>query len=691
MRLHTIKPLGTLKFESRLSPPFLDQSLLCTACTNSIIFILIQHSIILSHFLTCDNFLTFPNSLSGESSGLSGLKAPTPNGSLIQNKAPVLIAASSTEKSSLLLQMLSSSANKSSNGAGNGFLTDKEISAKNVAAATATKSNQTKLSDDQPKTTTAVTSPSSSSFLKSMLNVSSAPPPISIVTPESKHPVRTAPPPLSASSAYIESAHDNLSEPAGIGAGADSSAESETQGTPAPSVGSPFGNSSRGGNGGGLIPGVLRLKSMAKKEKSVAAEPLPTPIAPVPTPVSVPSPSPIRVPVPSSTSAPTPTTSSSLAFIAATSTSTSSASSFPSVTVSSSASASLIAALSIQTKPAVERGLTPPPPPHIVQEVTTGETNVPRRMSVSQLFQSQSKISIKIPKNETAEAGGVKREPSTGVEPSVSVATVESGSRSTVTAAVVCAGPSQQKESSSKSASLCSMLNMPQKDAKLSEQVPAQVQVPFKSSQQSKAMPSTGSPARNANYASPKSFVSAASGSTISLTPQALAKVELADPKNTTSTSNAQTRAGITGSSPSPFFASSSVYSSAQPPTSTSPPIFSARKLTPTKSSGSSPMTIPVPQGLPPAVPDISSSPSSYIISALSQYISLSAGFTSHPVVGAVSKVDKTQSQAQSQIQSQTAANSAEILELVQGPPSTPSPAMKSLSPSDLTGYIRKF
>ena len=428
---------------------------------------------------------------------------------------------------------------------------------------------------------------------------------------------------------------------------------------------------------------------MAKKEKSVAAEPLPTPIAPV----SVPSPSPIRVPVPSSTSAPTPTTSSSLAFIAATSTSTSSASSFPSVTVSSSASASLIAALSIQTKPAVERGLTPPPPPHIVQEVTTGETNVPRRMSVSQLFQSQSKISIKIPKNETAEAEGVKRQPSTGVEPSVSVAAVESGSRSTVTAAVACAGPSQQKESSSKSASLCSMLNMPQKDAKLSEQVPAQVQLPFKSSQQSKAMPSTGSPARNANYASPKSFVSAASGSTISLTPQALAKVELADPKNTTSTStsNAQTRAGITGSSPSPFFASSSVYSSAQPPTSTSPPIFSARKLTPTKSSGSSPMTIPVPQGLPPAVPDISSSPSSYIISALSQYISLSAGFTSHPVVGAVSKVDKTQSQAQSQIQSQTAANSAEILELVQGPPSTPSPAMKSLSPSDLTGYIRKF
>ena len=592
-----------------------------------------------------------------------------------------------------------------------------------------------------------MTSPSSSSFLlKSILNVSVAQVTPS-VTPQPRRQSREAPPPLSA----VQKNNNNIA-PYDTMKEKDRVEYNETavqqnnklitndmeSGPGSVQKTIPIGTSANGNNGNVLVPSSVRIHFIGKKsdipervlgsecsadsEKKISSPSLP--MTSVPNPISIPLKS------ENNNSSYTPSSSSM------------------------SASASLLEALSIVPKcssplPVAKQNVPVQVPVSIPVSlsvsVPVGDVVVPRRMSVSQLFQTQptparaapaatTTVTTSFLQNTSVQQVQHSMQSGRGIVTQVEVPMIGTNTnnrvinripleqvfQSSVIVSDATIAMSQSKENMTKSESLFSMLKLLPKDAESTDPVK------FIDSKQSKAMPGVEqffiSPSSLSSLSSSvpvgtetagsktfRNVVNAEYTSSVksSATPSTLGyKTDRADSKhvatiNTNMNTNTQPSALplSTRYTPASFFASSSNSVTPNPPLCTSPPTFPLRVPTHTASlSGASQVplhtdTVPhrLPLGLTSSVPlytpavdrrrSTPSPPSLTIKSAPSEY----------EYVTPLSGTSLQGSLAQN-------GNGNSALSHILGPPKIPDQVqgpvptqMKFLSPSDLTGYIRKF
>jgi hypothetical protein len=421
-------------------------------------------------------------------------------------------------------------------------------------------------------------------------------------------------------------------------------------------------------------------------------------------------------------------------------------------THSPSASAILLASLSIQSTPpattatlnAVAAAITAPAPtvtqtPQSIPERTPlAEVSTSRRMSVSQLFQTRTNGTTTICEQSSATTattmtGGsqvvevtIKKEVS--VIP-VSVATTSTSVGSGASASE--AQPIQEKERSPRSTSLFNFLKIPPKaneitEASLSSSSVRSVAIPLPvpvsktpststSAKASAAAVVTAQPSQPSSSAPQlvhtpiNALLAAAAVSRIPATTidksGNIVKVDLKALQRSTS---AATAAPVPAPVPAPtlsssFSAPSSFYAAASAPSAPcSEPLFShtqsPQSLSPhtTARTSSPPSIVPIPAPAPLTPPvsyfirsdpsitdaaDIIKSPSSYSASALSQYLSTVPGISFNSGPGSTCSTDTPPARTPSEIPEPVRARTPAHISL----------PMKCLSPSDLTGYIRKF
>ena len=616
------------------------------------------------------------------------------------------VKASNLGADAMLLKILPSGSKTGSGASIDDLLTDKEISAKSIAAGSMKKSILTNIAaTDMNMSSTEVktaTSATSSSFLKSMLKVSNTTSSTSYSTSSSISPCA----PTASAVALLGSP---LSEPS-ISSNSQKLADILRLNLDSTSPPISISSSRLQSSGSGLVPASIQFKNLAKKVKDkeseiadISSDLFSSQVTPS-MPVNIQSSTSVIVNSVHATSAPHHSVARSAAV---------------------SASVSLLAALSIspksnqsftqqqqtltQTQTQIQDQSVASSPNRmesaIVAVSATGGSigdgqSAPRRVSVMHLFQSQATISP---------TSSIPAQSAPIVVSSPVSAPVGSRDQEIVTHTARSHNgdllSSQGKEiSASKSVTLFAALNgnMSQEDAVQGTKL--QNQPPPRYSQQSKAMPSAHVIANAPSVPVPATSPSNPSASSIyhqtpklSLTPQSLSmKGSEADAKTGTI---AMTRVG---SDISP-----SLKMHIRP---VSPTLLSAVPTTP------SPFTINTPAS-PPVAPVVitsrmqsqlesgvlnSASPSSFFLSAISQYNHQSTTTTVPPISMTISPASSStvdtvkshissslscSSSSKSDIQSPKSVGAHGNVEMVTAAPT----AMKSLSPSDLTGYIRTF
>ena len=614
------------------------------------------------------------------------------------------------------------------------FLTDKEISAKSTAASSknnvhTSKNTTTSTSSEDKKASeiSTVTSPSSSSsLLKSILNVQVAqvaPP----VTPIARRLSRDAPPPLSSlhknghnssplDGASREKEKTENNEVVGKAQQENKFSANVTESSPG-SVQKiiPLGYS--GNTGGGLIPSSVRIHFIGKKNEIPEKVRGPECLENSDKKISLSSPVSSMTSVPNPTSVPSKTENNTSFFTPSSS--------------SLSASASLLEALSIVPKcsspfPVAKQNVSVQGPVSIPVSVPVPvvDVAVPRRMSVSQLFQTQptAATTARTPTGNQVQNKSIQQVQSSGGGgmPTIETNTnsnnrlinripIEQVFQSSSVVSEVAISVSQSKENMTKSESLFTMLKLRPNETEQSDPVK------FADSKQSKAIPGvesffvppsvsslSASVSAGTETAGSKPFRNTAtteytSSVKSSATPPALgSKTDRVDSKHTNSNTQPSALPLSTRSSPASFFASSSSSVTPKPPLSTSPPTFPQRvpssltaPLTASASQAPHTDTLPahrLPLGLTSRVSlnttgdrsRSTPSPPSLIQSAPSQHehITPSSRVSLHGSLGQNGKNELSHITPQ------------KIPDQVQVPLPTP---LKFLSPSDLTGYIRKF
>ena len=655
-----------------------------------------------------DFFLLFPlNSYStpnGEkTSKSSSPSAPTYNSNVMNLNTPSTVATGTEVRASNLgadamqLKIFSNGSKTGSGASIDDLLTDKEISAKAITAGSMKKtiltniaSTDINMSSTEAKTATSATS---SSFLKSMLKVSNTTPSTSFSTSSSISP-------CAPTASVVALLGSPLSEPS-ISSNSQKLADILRLNLDSTSPPISISSSRLQSSGSGLVPASIQFKNLAKKVKDKEPEivdissDLPSSQVTPSIPVNIQSSTSVILNSVHATSAP----HNSLAKSAAV-----------------SASVSLLAALSISpksnqstaqkqqmlTQTQIQDQSVASSPNRIESAIVavsaTGGSigdgqSAPRRVSVMHLFQSHSTVSPTPSIPAQSDPIVVSSPVSAPVGPrdqEIVTHTTRSHNGDLLS--------SQGKEiSASKSVTLFAALNgnMSQDDAAKGTKL--QNQPPPRYSQQSKAMPSAHVIANAPTFSVPATSPSNPSASSIyhqtpklSLTPQSLSmKGSEADAKTGTIVI---TRVG---SDISP-----SLQMLVRP---VSPTLLSAVPTTP------SPVTINTPASkavapvvittrmqsqLESGVPN-SASPSSFFLSAISQHNHQSTTTTVPPISMTISPassstVDTVKSHisfSKSDIQSPKSVGAHGNVEIATAAPT----AMKSLSPSDLTGYIRTF
>ena len=646
----------------------------------------------------------------GKTSNSSSPTAPTYNSNVMNLNTPSVTATSTVVKSpslgagALLLKILSNSSAAGSGASIDDLLTDKEISAKAIASG----SNKQMVATNIAATdfvmnsieAKSATSAKSSSFLKSMLKVSNTPTSVGATIHSTSF------------STYSTGFTSTPTAAAVLGpALSESIVTSNSQkladilrlNLDSPSHPVSTSSSRLQSSGSGLVPASIQLKNLAKKVKD--KEPEIEDISPGPPSSHCISPSPtIPVNVQSSTS-----------ILVTSAHATSAPQNSMAKNAALSASVSLLAALSISPKSSqltTQQSLTqiqtqthhqsvvssPNRIESSVVEVSaTGVSlgdgqSMPRRVSVMHLFQSQAAVPPVL-------SNHAQSDPILVSSP-VSVPVGSRKQENATNASLVHNGDlllSQGKEVSvSKSVTLFAALNgnMGQDDAVQSTKL--QNQPPPRYSQQSKAMPSAHVAANASSVSVSNQTSSNVSNQApkLSLTPQSLSmKGSEADAKTETT---AMTRIG---SDISP-----SLKMLIRPMSPTMLPAFPSTLSAVNINTPASPPAAPVATttrmqlGLESTVLH-SASPSSFILSDISQYIHQSRT-TSVPSISATASPASSNAAdtVNNQIFSPLSCSSS-LKSDVQSPKSVGAhahlqvapTAMKSLSPSDLTGYIRTF
>ena len=616
------------------------------------------------------------------------------------------VKASNLGADAMLLKILPSGSKTGSGASIDDLLTDKEISAKSIAAGSMKKSILTNIAaTDMSMSSTEVktaTSATSSSFLKSMLKVSNTTSSTSYSTSSSISPCA----PTASAVALLGSP---LSEPS-ISSNSQKLADILRLNLDSTSPPISISSSRLQSSGSGLVPASIQFKNLAKKVKDkeseiadISSDLFSSQVTPS-MPVNIQSSTSVIVNSVHATSAPhhslarSAAVSASVSLLAALSISPKSNQSFTQQQQTLTQTQTQIQDQSVASSPNRMESA-------IVAVSATGGSigdgqSAPRRVSVMHLFQSQATISP---------TSSIPAQSAPIVVSSPVSAPVGSRDQEIVTHTARSHNgdllSSQGKEiSASKSVTLFAALNgnMSQEDAVQGTKL--QNQPPPRYSQQSKAMPSAHVIANAPTFSVPATSPSNPSASSIyhqtpklSLTPQSLSmKGSEADAKTGTI---AMTRVG---SDISP-----SLKMHIRP---VSPTLLSAVPTTP------SPFTINTPAS-PPVAPVVitsrmqsqlesgvlnSASPSSFFLSAISQYNHQSTTTTVPPISMTISPASSStvdtvkshissslscSSSSKSDIQSPKSVGAHGNVEMVTAAPT----AMKSLSPSDLTGYIRTF
>ena len=421
-------------------------------------------------------------------------------------------------------------------------------------------------------------------------------------------------------------------------------------------------------------------------------------------------------------------------------------------THSPSASAILLATLSIQSTPpattatlkAVAAAITAPAPtvtqtPQSIPERTPlAEVSTSRRMSVSQLFQTRTNGTTTICEQSSATTattvtGGISQVVEVTVEKQVSVIPVSVATTSTSASASE-AQPIQEKERSPRSTSLFNFLKIPPKATEITEpslssssvrSVAIPMPVPASKTPSTSASTSakaaalvTAQPSQPSSSATQlvhtpiNALLAAAAVSRIPATTidksGNIVKVDLKALQRSTSAATAAPGPVPAPTLSSSFSAPSSFYAAASAPSAPcSEPLFShtqsPQSLSPHTTArtctSSPPSIVPIPAPAPltppvsyfirsgPSVTDAAAaadtikSPSSYSASALSQYLSTVPGISFNSGPGSTCSTDTPPARTPSEIPEPVRARTPAHISL----------PMKCLSPSDLTGYIRKF
>ena len=526
---------------------------------------------------------------------------------------------------------------------------------------------------------------------------------------------------------------------AGAGNGLNLSQKTEPKATLS-KIESPNGKASNGG----LEPGIIRLRRMASygsaSNVGISSPSPPVPVSSIPSPISISSPPSAHVTPPGEHSL-KPQHSSPASYMGTHSPSASaillaslSIQSTPSATT---ATLKAVAAAITAPAPAVTQT-----PQSIPERAPPAEVSTSRRVSVSQLFQSRTNGTTTIceQSSDTVVTGGTSQVVEITVKKQISVIPVSVATASTSASATASASeaqPIQEKERSPRSTSLFNLLKIPPKATEITEPsgssssvrsvaipmpVPASKTPSTSASTSAKAAAAATAAVVTAQPSQPSSsapqlvhtpinaLLAAAAVSRIPATTidksGNIVKVDLKGLQRSTS---AATAAAVPVPVPTPtlsssFSAPSSFFAAASAPSAPcSEPLFShtqsPQSLSPhtTARTSSPPSIVPIPAPFPltplvsyfvrsgPSVtdaPDVIKSPTSYSsASALSQYLSTVPGISFNSGSGSTCSTDTPPARTPSEIPEPVRARTPAHISL----------PMKCLSPSDLTGYIRKF